>query len=162
MEDSSILTVTGTERGIYPFSGSRYDKYWKYENPDPSTNFYASRVALEVLDEIQNTISKRGKQIYGVRPEAIIVQDLRHGVIRELVKILTEHVKLIEKYEKENSGDIRNYPTFDSDSGPDAEQEKGSKGQKVTTDKDFVNFFEKYDIDNGDGNGNGDGDDNIY
>jgi hypothetical protein len=94
---------------IYPYAGSRYDKYWKYENPDPSTNHYATRVALEILDEIQGKIRKRGKQIYGVRAEAIIVQDLVHGVIRELAKMLVEHVKLIEKYEQKNSGDIQNY-----------------------------------------------------
>jgi hypothetical protein len=95
--------------GIYPYAGSRYDKYWKYENNDPSTNHYAKAVALEILSEIQDKISKRGKSIYGVRPEAIIVQDLRHEVIRQLANMLSEHVKEIEKYEEENSGDIRNY-----------------------------------------------------
>ena len=94
---------------IYPYAGSGYDKYWKYENKDPSKNHYATAVALEILDEIQGKIRKRGKQIYGVRSEAIIVQDLVHGVIRELAKMLAEHVKLIEKYEQENSGDIQNY-----------------------------------------------------
>jgi hypothetical protein len=108
---------------IYPYAGSRYDKYWKYENRDPSTNHYATRVALEILDEIQGKIRKRGKQIYGVRPEAIIVQDLVHGVIRELAKMLAEHVKLIEKYEQENSGDIQNYFSSDSEEQEESEEE---------------------------------------
>jgi hypothetical protein len=125
---------------IYPYGGSRYDKYWKYENPDPSTNQYAVRVALEIIELIQDKISKRGKQIYGVRPEAIIVQDLRHAVIRELLKILAEHDKLIEKYERENSGNIDNY--FDSEGvehvlGEDQEQEdleeKGEGEGSVTS-----------------------------
>jgi hypothetical protein len=109
--------------GVYPYSGSRYDKYWKYENADPSTDPYATRVALEILAEIQDKIRKRGKQIYNVRPEAIIVQDLVHAVIRLLATMFAEHVKLIEKYEKENSGEITNY--FGSDSDSDSEADSG-------------------------------------
>jgi hypothetical protein len=110
--------------GIYPYAGSKYDKYWKYENPDPSTNHYATRVALEILDEIKDKINKRGKQIYGVRPEAIIVQDLHHETIRQLGKMLAEHVKLIEKYEEENSGDIQNYFGSDSEEQEESEEER--------------------------------------
>ena len=94
--------------GVYPYAGSRYDKYWKYENKDPSTNHYATALALEILSEMQDKISKRGKSIYGVRDEAIIVQDLRHEVIRLLANMLNEHVTEIGKYEQENSGDIQN------------------------------------------------------
>ena len=98
---------------IYPYSGGRYDKFWKYENDDPSSDAYAIKVVVEILYIIQDYISKRGKQIYNVRSEAIIVQTLRHATIRELLKILTEQVEIIEKYEKENSGYISNY--FDSE-----------------------------------------------
>ena len=108
--------------GIYPYAGSRYGKYWKYENKDPSTNHYATAVALEILSEIQDRISKRGKSIYSVRAEAIIVQDLRHEVIRQLAKMLNEHVIEIGKYEQENSGDIQNY--FGSDSEQQEESEE--------------------------------------
>jgi hypothetical protein len=111
---------------IYPYTGSGYDKYWKYENKDPSNNHYATAVALEILSEIQDKISKRGKCIYGVRPEAIIVQDLRHETIRQLAQMLNEHVKEIEKYERENSGDISNY------FGSEEEEEK----QKQEEDKE--------------------------
>jgi len=132
------MTVTG----IYPYAGGRYDKYWKYENADPSTNYYAARVALEILDDIQNTISKRGKQIYGTRPEAIIVQDLRHAVIRELLKILSEHDKLIEKYEQENSGDISNYfDDYDFErellEGVQEERDKDTEGKTVPNTNKF-------------------------
>lgn len=140
--------------GIYPYSGSRYDRYWKYENPDPSTNYYAIKVSLEILNEIQNIISKRGKQIYGVRPESILVQDLRHAVIRELLKILAEHDKLIEKYEQENSGNIENYfdsegvehvpgeETEDQDEPEEVEGDKDSKWKKDTGDDDMDTEFD--------------------
>jgi hypothetical protein len=89
------------------------DRYWKYKNDDPSTAYYATIVSNEIFSEIQDRINKRGKDIYHVRPEAIIVQDLGHEVIRQLAQMLNEHVKDIEQYERENSGDIRNY--FDSE-----------------------------------------------
>ena len=98
---------------LYPYSGARYDKFWKYENPDPSTNHYAVKVVQELIPVIQDTISKRGKQIYGVRSEAIIVQALCHEVWRELKGVSREQVELIKKYEEENSGNILNY--FDSE-----------------------------------------------
>jgi hypothetical protein len=124
--------------GIYPYAGSRYDKYWKYENKDPSTNHYAAAVALEILSELQDKISKRGKSIYGVRDEAIIVQDLRHEVIRLLAKMLNEHVIEIGKYEQENSGDIQNY--FGSVS-EEQEESDGEGGR--STKNDFISFRAK-------------------
>ena len=114
---------------IYPYAGGRYDKYWKYENNDPSTNHYATVVALEILSEIQDKISKRGKSIYGVRPEAIIVQDLRHEVIRQLANMLSKHAKEIEKYERDNSGDISNY------FGSDSEEQKQPEGEEEATEQ---------------------------
>ena len=117
---------------IYPYApgsgpNQSVDKYWKYENKDPSTDHYATIVANEIFSEIQDKISKRGKSIYGVRPEAIIVQDLRHEVIRKLARRLTEHVKKIEQYELENSGDITNY--FDSEEKQDEDEHEEDQDQ---------------------------------
>ena len=114
--------------GIYPYSGSGYDKYWKYENPDPSTDPYALRVALEVVDEALLKIRKRGTQIYDVRPAVYYNQDLVHAVIRLLPGIFTEHIKQIEKYEKENSGDIRNYTDTEDGEGGGEDFEDGEEG----------------------------------
>lgn len=104
------------------------DKYWKYKNNDPSTAYYGTIVASEIFSEIKNKINKRGKDIYHVRPEAIIVQDLRHEVIRQLAQMLTEHVKEIEKYEQENSGDIQNY--FDSEKEEQKDKEAEAKDKE--------------------------------
>jgi hypothetical protein len=117
--------------GVYPYA-NEIDKYWKYENADPSTAHYGTNVAKEIFSEIQDKIKKRGRSIYHVRAEAIIVQDLYHEVIRQLADMLTEHIKDIEQYEKENSGDITNY--FDpekeekeqNDENEENEQKEGS------------------------------------
>lgn len=95
--------------GCSPDPKGRWDKYWKYNNVDPSTARYGTIVSDEIFFETHEIINKRGKDIYGVRYEGIIVQDLHHEVIRQLVQKLTEHVKEIEEYELENSGDITNY-----------------------------------------------------
>jgi len=113
---------------IYPYSlgcgpkGTEHvDKYWKYKNNDPSTAYYAAIVAGEIFSEIKDKINKRGKDIYNVRPGAIIVQDLHHETIRQLARMLTVRVKEIEQYEQENSGDITNY--FDSEKDEEKQEE---------------------------------------
>lgn len=121
--------------GVYPYAGSRYDKYWKYENKDPSTNHYATALALEILSEMQEKISKRGKSIYGVRDEAIIVQDLRHEVIKQLANMLIEHVKEIEKYERDNSGSISHYFCSDSEEQVQPEGKEEAAGQEECNDE---------------------------
>jgi hypothetical protein len=95
--------------GCGPDPNKIIDKYWKYENADPSIAYYARIVANEIFSKIQDMINKRSKDIYHVRPEAIIAQDLRHEVIRQLSHKLNEQVKEIKQYEQENSGDIRNF-----------------------------------------------------
>ena len=85
--------------GCSPDPKGRWDKYWKYNNVDPSTARYGTIVSDEIFFETHEIINKRGKDIYGVRYEGIIVQDLHHEVIRQLVQKLTEHVKEIEEYE---------------------------------------------------------------
>jgi hypothetical protein len=99
--------------GCSPDPKGRWDKYWKYENDDPSIAYYGTIVASELLAEIEDRISKRSKDIYHVRPEAIIAQDFRHEVFRKLQQMVNESVEEIEQYERENSGDIRNH--FDSE-----------------------------------------------
>ena len=98
---------------IYPYSscyGADYNiKYWKYQNADPSTAHYAKFIVDKIFDGIRETVDKRGWDIYHVRSDAIIVQDLYHAVIRMLAHELAQHVKEIDQYEQENSGDIRNY-----------------------------------------------------
>ena len=113
---------------IYPYSpgcgpkGTEHvDKYWKYKNNDPSTAYYAAIVAGEIFSEIKDKINKRGKDIYNVRPGAIIVQDLHHETIRQLARMLTVRVKEIGQYEQENSGDITNY--FDSEKNEEKQEE---------------------------------------
>jgi len=121
---------------IYPYApgcgpNRSVDKYWKYKNKDPSTTHYAMIVASEIFSEIHDRINKRGKDIYHVRPEAIIVQDLLHETIRQLTQMLTESVKEIEQYELENSEDIQNY--FDSEQ---EEENKGAEGKDKEEDKE--------------------------
>lgn len=85
------------------------NKYWKYKNADPSTAKYASIVTSEILKIIEEKIASDVKRFYHIRPDSILGIDLRHAVIRELVYLLSKELLRIDKFEKENSGDIRNF-----------------------------------------------------
>jgi hypothetical protein len=124
----------------YPYQGSGYDGYWKYQNPDPSTDIYSQRVAqeaIQALDEIIVRIRKRAAKIYDVRQEAIIVQDLVHAVLRLLPNIIIEHTKQIEKYEKENSGDISNFFGSISEEQDQDEEEEDEDTEAKGEEEDY-------------------------
>jgi hypothetical protein len=93
----------------------KYPKYHKYNNQDPSIPKYASIVTAEILENIRDFIPKRAKRIYHVRPEANIAIDLDHAVIRQLSQRLDKEIIEIDKFEKENSNDLRNYPWIEND-----------------------------------------------
>ena len=112
---NSRLTNYPYAHGCGPDSKRRLDKYWKYENVDSSTAHYAKVIVNKIFDGMRETIDKEGRNIYHVRPEAIIVQDLHHAVVRTLAHKLAQYVKEIEQFEQENSGDIRNYSTDKED-----------------------------------------------
>jgi hypothetical protein len=99
--------------GIYPFHHSdpkkNVDKYWKYKNPDPSTALYTSGIVAELFITIEEKIAQDVKRLYHLRPQSILGTDLKHSVIRELSYRLNKEVLKIEHFEKENSGDIRNF-----------------------------------------------------
>src|SRR4030095_4072222 len=99
--------------GQYPFHNSdedKYiDKYWKYKNPDPSTEHYSTIIANEILEKINDDIDSNGRRIYDLRPKAILVQDLRHAVLRKLLSRLLQRVREIDHYEQANSGDMSDF-----------------------------------------------------
>ena len=103
--------MTEYRPGQYPFHHSdpkkNIDKYWKYQNPDPSTEHYSTTITNEILQKIDDSIDQSGKRIYNLRSKAILVQDLRHAIIRKLANRLALRVREIEQYERANSGDIR-------------------------------------------------------
>ena len=86
------------------------DKYYKYKNPDPSTAKYSTRITAQLLEKIEEIIAQSIRKIYHIGPDSILGTDLRHSVIRELLDRLSKEVELIDKFEKENSEDLRNYP----------------------------------------------------
>jgi hypothetical protein len=106
--ENSRLTSYPYAYGCGP-SKWRVEKYWKYKNPDPSTQKHAPIIAAELLAIIEEKISEDIKRIYHIRPESILGTDLRHAVIRELTYLLNKEVLKIDRFEQENSGDIRNY-----------------------------------------------------
>ncbi len=93
--------------GCGPNPKKNVDKYWKYQNDDPSTEYYSNIIIREIFQRINDDIDEEGKRIYNLRPKAILVQDLRHAVIRKLAKGLALRVREIEQYERFNSFDRR-------------------------------------------------------
>jgi len=90
-------------------------KYHKFQNPDPSTAKFAPIVASEILEDIEDKINKKIWEIYRLRPDTVLGIDLTHAVIRELSHKLLDEIVEIDKFEKENKGDLRNYPWGVSD-----------------------------------------------
>ena len=88
----------------------KYPKYHKYNNSDPSTTTNADRIMTQILEIIEETITRNTQRIYHTKPDSIIGIDLRHAVIRELSQQLANEIIRINKFEKENSNDLRNYP----------------------------------------------------
>ena len=87
------------------------DEYIKYENPDPSTAAHTPAIAHRIMIKIEELIVQETKQAYGIRDKSILARDLRHSVIRELAYRLNKEVLKIDRFEQENSGDMRNYKT---------------------------------------------------
>jgi hypothetical protein len=85
-------------------------KYYKYENADPSTSKYAPIIADELLEIIKENISKSARRIYHIRDDSILAIDLKNAVIYELFDKLAYVVAEIEKFEREDASDLRNYP----------------------------------------------------
>ena len=92
-----------------------YPKYYKYKNPDPSTAKYAPIVTSEILEKIADIIDKDIWRIYHLRPHTVLGIDLKHAVIRDLSNRLLFAVAEIDKFEKENANDLRNYPWVEGD-----------------------------------------------
>jgi hypothetical protein len=90
-------------------SRRRVDKYWKYKNPDPSTSIYTPIIVEKILTMTEEVISNEAKRIYHIRSEAILARDLGHSVMRELAYRSYKEVLKIDRFEQENSGDIRNF-----------------------------------------------------
>ncbi len=61
---------------------------------------------LQLLD---NKINKDIYRIYEVRSGSILGKDLKHAIIRKLAYKLYQRVREIDRFEKQNSGDIRNH-----------------------------------------------------
>jgi hypothetical protein len=95
--------------GCGPDPDRRVDKYWKYKNPDPSTSIYTPIIVEKILRMTEEVISSEAKRIYHIRSEAILARDLRHSVMRELAYRSHKEVLKIDRFEQENSGDIRNF-----------------------------------------------------
>jgi len=112
-----LTSIYPYAHGCGPDPDKPIDKYWKYKNPDPSIAVYTPGIVDELFITIKDKIAKEVTRIYHVRPEAIIALDLKHSVIRELSYRLNKEVLKIDRFEHENSGDIRNH--FDSDSKED-------------------------------------------
>jgi outer membrane lipopolysaccharide assembly protein LptE/RlpB len=85
-------------------------EYIKYENPDPSTAAHTPAIAQRIMIKIEEQIIQETKQAYGsIREKAILARDLRHSIIRELAYRLNKEVLKIDRFEQENSADLRNY-----------------------------------------------------
>jgi len=85
-------------------------KYHRYKNADDSTAVNASRITTLILEIIEEEINQNIKRIYQTKPDSIIGIDLRHAVIRKLSQQLANEINRIDKFEKENSNNLRNYP----------------------------------------------------
>jgi hypothetical protein len=60
--------------------------------------------------KIEEQIVQETKQAYGnIREKAILARDLRHSIIRELAYRMNKEVLKIDRFEQENSTDLRNY-----------------------------------------------------
>jgi hypothetical protein len=89
----------------------KYARYHKYKNPDPSTDKEAAITTAQLLQIIEQKISDDARRIYHTRnPNSILEQDLRFAVIRELSYRLSKEILEIDRFEKQNSNDLRNYP----------------------------------------------------
>jgi hypothetical protein len=91
------------------------NRYYHYSNPDPSINKYAEISTDEILRLLDDKINKDIYRIYEVRTRSILGQDLAHAVIRLLAWKLLQRVNNIDKFEKQNSADIRNHFDLDSE-----------------------------------------------
>ena len=85
-------------------------KYHKFKKADPSTARYAPIITAEILEIIEEKINKDSVRFYHVRADSVLGIDLRHAVIRQLFVQLHEEIIKIDKFERENSNDLRNYP----------------------------------------------------
>jgi hypothetical protein len=87
-------------------------KYYKYKNPDPSTDIHATRIEAEILDHINETIKENIRKIYDTRYSSVLGIDLKHAVLRKLSYRLQQKVMRINQFESQNSdpNDLRNYP----------------------------------------------------
>jgi hypothetical protein len=59
---------------------------------------------------MEEKIIENTKRIYHTKPDSILGIDLRHAVVRKLLQHLADEIVRINKFEKENSNDLRNYP----------------------------------------------------
>jgi hypothetical protein len=89
---------------IYP------DDYWKYKNPDVSVARFMPNTVYEIREAIEKIIADNTKKNRGLRSDSILGVEDRHAVWRELLKQATKEVDIIEKYEREHSGNLENYP----------------------------------------------------
>jgi len=87
-----------------------HKKYHNYKNADDSTAVNASRITTLILEIIEEKINQNIQRIYHTKQDSIIGIDLRHAVIRKLSQQLANEIIRIDKFEKENSNDLRNYP----------------------------------------------------
>lgn len=85
-------------------------KYHKFKNVDPSTVRYVPIITAEILEIIEDKIIKDAVRFYRVRADSVLGIDLRHAVIRKLFVQLHAELIKIDKFERENSNDLRNYP----------------------------------------------------
>jgi hypothetical protein len=92
-----------------------YPKYYKYRNPDPSTAKNAPIVTAEILEKIADIIDKDIWRIYRLKSDTVLGIDLKHAVTRDLSNRLLFAVAEIDKFEKQNASDLRNYPWVESD-----------------------------------------------
>ena len=88
------------------------NRYYHYQNPDASIEKYAKISVDEILQLLDDKINKNIYRIYEVRSGSILGKDLKHAIIRLLAYKLYQRVQEIDRFEKQNSGDIRNH--FDS------------------------------------------------
>lgn len=103
------MSIYPYAHGCGPDPNNTIDKYWRYDNADPSTAAHTLGIVDDLLPMIKKEIAKRAKEIYHIREEAILALDLKHSVIRELAHRLNKEVIKIDRFEQENSGDIRYY-----------------------------------------------------
>jgi hypothetical protein len=106
------MSKGGCSRLMYCKCPCKYceeSEYIKYENPDPSTAAHTPAITQRIMIKIEEQIVQETKQAYGIREKAILARDLRHAVFRELAYRVNKEVLKIDRFEQENSSDMRNY-----------------------------------------------------